>query len=155
APKLLMEHLGIALADAGYATSFYFIFRTAGCLMGSYLLGKFGDKKVFLVSVSFILLGILALFSSDRTIMYIGIAMFGLGNSNIFPVMFSQALVRKPANQNEVSGLMITGVFGGAIIPLLMGISSDLMKSQMGALLILLVCVGFLLGLVSPKIKTN
>ncbi|MCX6327816.1 MAG: MFS transporter, partial [Bacteroidia bacterium] len=47
APKLLMEHLGIALADAGYATSFYFIFRTAGCLMGSYLLGKFGDKKVF------------------------------------------------------------------------------------------------------------
>ena len=155
APKLLMEHLGIALADAGYATSFYFIFRTAGCLMGSYLLGKFGDKKVFLVSASIILLGIIALFSSDRTIMYIGIAIFGLGNSNIFPVMFSQALVRKPSNQNEVSGLMITGIFGGAIIPLIMGVASDLMKSQIGALLILLVCIAFLLVLVSPKIKAN
>ena len=155
APKLLMEHLGIALADAGYATSFYFIFRTAGCLMGSYLLGKFGDKKVFLVSTSMILLGIIALFSSDRTIMYIGIAIFGLGNSNIFPVMFSQALVRKPSNQNEVSGLMITGIFGGAIIPLIMGVASDLMKSQIGALLILLVCIAFLLVLVSPKIKAN
>ncbi|HBH84681.1 MAG TPA: MFS transporter, partial [Bacteroidales bacterium] len=64
APKLLMEHLGLALKDAGYATSFYFIFRTAGCLMGTYLLGKFGDKKVFIVSVSMILLGILGLFSS-------------------------------------------------------------------------------------------
>jgi fucose permease len=155
APKLLMEHLGIALSDAGYATSFYFIFRTAGCLMGSFLLGKFGDRKVFLVSLSMILLGILALFSSDRTIMYIGIAMFGLGNSNIFPVMFSQALLRKPTSQNEVSGLMITGIVGGAIIPLLMGMASDLMKSQIGAILILLVCVVFLLSLVSPKVKTN
>lgn len=155
APKLLMEHLGIALADAGYATSFYFIFRTAGCLMGAYLLGKFGDKKVFLVSVGMILLGILSLFSSDKSIMYFGIAIFGLGNSNIFPVMFSQALIRKPANQNEVSGLMITGVFGGAIIPLVMGIASDFVKSQLGALLILLVCVAFLIILVSPKIKTQ
>lgn len=155
APKLLMEHLGIALADAGYATSFYFIFRTAGCFMGSYLLGKFGDKKVFLVSVTLILVGILGLFSSDRTIMYIAIAMFGLGNSNIFPVMFSQALIRKPAFQNEVSGLMITGIFGGAIIPLVMGVASDFLKSQIGALVILLVCVVFLLVLVSPKIKAN
>lgn len=155
APKLLMEHLGLALKDAGYATSFYFIFRTAGCLMGTYLLGKFGDKKVFIVSVSMILLGILGLFSSDKTIMYTGIALFGLGNSNIFPVMFSQALIRKPASQNEVSGLMITGIVGGAVFPLIMGVASDIMKSQVGALVVLLVLVMFLIGLVFPKVKTN
>jgi fucose permease len=155
APKLLMEHLGIALKDAGYATSFYFIFRTAGCLMGTYLLGQFGDKKVFIVSLSMILLGILALFSPAKTIMYIGIAMFGLGNSNVFPVMFSQALKRKPANQNEVSGLMITGIVGGAVFPLVMGIASDIMKSQIGALVVLLLLVIFLLSLVFPKVKTN
>ena len=155
APKLLMEHLGLALKDAGYATSFYFIFRTAGCLMGTYLLGKFGDKKVFIVSVSMILLGILGLFSSDKTIMYTGIALFGLGNSNIFPVMFSQALIRKPASQNEVSGLMITGIVGGAIFPLIMGVASDILKSQVGALIILLLLVIFLLSLVFPKVKTN
>jgi fucose permease len=153
APKLLMEHLGMALTDAGYATSFYFIFRTAGCLIGSYLLSKFGDKKVFLTGLIMILVGIVCLFSSNRTIMYFGIAIFGLGNSNIFPVLFSQALIRKPDNQNEVSGLMITGVSGGAIIPLLMGIASDLMKSQTGALLILLLCLSYLIVLVSPKIR--
>jgi len=155
APKLLMEHLGIALADAGYATAFYFIFRTAGCLMGSYLLAKFGDKKVFIVSLCMILTGILGLFSSDKTIMYIGIAMFGLGNSNVFPVMFSQALIRKPANQNEVSGLMITGIVGGAVFPLIMGIASDIIKSQIGALIVLLLLVIFLLGMVFPKVKAN
>ena len=39
APKLLMERLNISLADAGYATSFYFIFRTAGCLLGAGYIG--------------------------------------------------------------------------------------------------------------------
>lgn len=155
APRLLIQNLGLTLADAGYATSFYFIFRTAGCLMGSYLLARFGDKKIFIISISMILLGIIALFFKDRNIMYAGIALFGLGNSNIFPVMFSQALKRKPSSQNEVSGLMITGVFGGAIIPLFMGMASDLMKSQMGALIVLLACVIFLMVIVSPKVKTT
>lgn len=155
APKLLMEHLGIALSDAGYATSFYFIFRTAGCFMGSYLLAKFGDRKIFIVSLIMILAGIMCLFSHDKTIMYAGIAIFGLGNSNIFPVMFSQALIHKPMNQNEVSGLMITGISGGAIIPLLMGVASDQLKSQLGALLILILCIVFLISLVFPKVKAN
>jgi fucose permease len=123
--------------------------------MGSYLLAKFGDKKVFIVSISMILIAILCLFSTNKTLMYFGIAIFGIGNSNVFPVMFSQALIRKPANQNEVSGLMITGISGGAIIPLLMGVASDSMNSQAGALIVLLVCVLFLIVLVSPKVKRN
>jgi fucose permease len=155
APKLLMEHLDVPLSVAGYATSFYFIFRTAGCLMGSYLLAKFGDRRVFIISISMILIGIVCLFSYNQTIMYAGIGLFGLGNSNIFPVMYSQALVRKPASQNEVSGLMITGVSGGAIFPLLMGVASDALKSQVGALIILLVLISYLFILVFPKVKQN
>jgi len=153
APKVLMEQLGIPLASAGFATSFYFIFRTAGCLLGSYLLAKFGDKKVFVTGVSMILLGIVCLFLKNRTIMYFGIAMFGLGNSNVFPVIFSQALVRKPESKNEVSGLMITGISGGAIIPLLMGMASDTIGNQAGALIVLLICVTYLLVFISPAIK--
>lgn len=155
APRILIQNLGIPLAEASFATSFYFIFRTAGCLMGSYLLAKFGDKKIFAIGASMILVGIIALFFHDKSIIYAGIALFGLGNSNVFPVMFSQALRRKPASQNEVSGLMITGVFGGAIIPLIMGIATDLIKSQAGALIVLLVCVAFLIAVVSPKVKTT
>ena len=155
APKLLIERIGITLADAGFATSFYFIFRTTGCLIGSYLLSKFGDKKVFVTSVSMILIGILFLFSADKSIIYAGIALFGLGNSNIFPVMFSQALIRKPNNQNEVSGLMITGIFGGAIIPLLMGVVSDFVGGQSGALIVLIICVIYLISIVIPNIKAT
>jgi len=154
APKLLMERLHITLADAGYATSFYFIFRTAGCFLGSGLLAKFSAKKVFTVSASMILIGILCLFIPDKTIMYTGIALFGLGNSNIFSVIFSQALLQKPASHNEVSGLMIMGIFGGAVFPLIMGVLSDLVGGQSGALFVLLFCVAYLLVFVATKIKT-
>ncbi len=153
APKILIERLGITLATAGYATSLYFIFRTTGCLLGSYLLTKFGDKKVFLSSISMIFIGILCLFTANKIIMCLGIAIFGLGNSNVFPVIFSQALSHKPSNYNEISGLMITGITGGAIIPLLMGVASDSMKSQTGALIVLLICVIYLLLVVLPKVK--
>lgn len=153
APKLLMERLHIGLADAGYATSFYFIFRTAGCLMGSGLLAKFSSKKVFIVSASMILIGILCLFVPNKTIMYTGIALFGLGNSNIFSVIFSQALLQKPSSHNQVSGLMIMGIFGGAVFPLIMGVMSDFVGGQSGALFVLLFCVAYLLAFVATKIK--
>ncbi len=154
APKLLMERLNIDLADAGYATSFYFIFRTAGCLLGSGLLARFSAKKVFFASVGMILIGILCLFVADKTIMYTGIALFGLGNSNIFSVIFSQALIHKPASNNQVSGLMVMGIFGGAVFPLIMGVSSDLVGGQSGALFVLLFCVVYLIAFVLTRIKT-
>ena len=44
APKILMERLGMTLADAGFATSLYFIFRTAGCFSGAFILRKVSPK---------------------------------------------------------------------------------------------------------------
>jgi len=155
APKLLMERLNINLSDAGYATSFYFIFRTIGCLLGAAILSRFSLKRVFMVSVIMILIGILTLFTANKTLIYTGLALFGLGNSNIFSVMFSQALIQKPLFNNQVSGLMIMGIFGGAVFPLLMGVSSDFAGGQTGAVIVLLVLVAYLLAFVSSRIKTN
>jgi len=153
APKLLMERLNISLAEAGYATSFYFIFRTTGCLLGAGLLARFRAKNVFRVSASMILIGILCLFTSDKTILYFGIALFGLGNANIFPVIFTQALIHKPESNNQVSGLMIMGIFGGAVFPLIMGVSSDFTGGQTGALIVLLIGILYLLTISISTLK--
>ncbi|MCW3789829.1 hypothetical protein [Plebeiibacterium sediminum] len=48
------------------------------------------------------------------------------------------ALKARPEKGNEISGLMITGVFGGAVFPFLMGILSDLLGSQIGGIIIIL-----------------
>ena len=58
----------------------------------------------------------------DEGAIYVCIALIGLDNSNVFSVIFAQAITRKPNEANEVSGLMIMGLFGGALFPLAMGL---------------------------------
>ncbi len=152
APRLL-EATGLPLSEAGFATSWYFVFRTSGCLLGAYVLSKFSARSVFATSIIMILLGTLSLFTASELIIYIGIALIGLGNSNIFSVMFAQALIKQPSRNNEVSGLMITGICGGAIFPFIMGVMSDAVGSQSGAVAVILLCVVYLLFVLVPKIR--
>ncbi|MCK9343197.1 MAG: MFS transporter, partial [Massilibacteroides sp.] len=114
----------------------------------------YASKKVFSISVLMILVGTLALFISNQYFIYAGIALFGLGNSNVFSVLFSQALKEKPEQNNEVSGLMVTGICGGAVFPLIMGILSDSMGSQNGAIFILLLGSLYFLSFLVKKIKS-
>ena len=138
APKLLMERLNVDLTDAGIAASIYFLFRTIGCFIGAFILLKYSSRICFFVSTVIITIAIVGLFVFDTSeMLYICIALVGLGNSNVFSMLFSKALLHLPKQENEVSGLMIMGLIGGAIFPLAMGIASDAMASQTGALLVL------------------
>ena len=148
APKILIERLGMTLAEAGFATSLYFIFRTIGCFLGAFILRKASAKLFFAFSVVLMLLAMAGLFMfHTETIIYICIAMIGFGNSNVFSIIFSQALFAMPDKKNEVSGLMIMGITGGAVFPVLMGMASDGMGGQIGTVIILAVCVAYLLFL--------
>ena len=153
APKILMERLGLSLNEAAFATMLYFIFRTAGCLTGSILLRRFSSRSLLGLSALMMLvaMGILAL-SHQAMLLYIAIALVGLGNSNVFPIVFAEALGREPEHKNEVSGLMIMGVFGGTVFPLLMGYASDWM-GQTGAVLVKLLGVLYLLFLTTKMKK--
>jgi fucose permease len=77
-------------------------------------------------------------------VLYIGIGLIGFGNSNVFSVIFAQALTASPKEKNEVSGLMIMGLFGGTIFPLAMGYSADAF-GQAGAVAIMLIGVIYLM----------
>ena len=145
APKILMERLDMTLAEAGFATSLYFIFRTVGCFLGAFILQKVSAKSFFALSVVFMLLAMVGLFIfHTETIIYICIARIGFGNSNVFSIIFSQALFAMPDKKNEVSGLMIMGLFGGTVFPLAMGVASDAM-GQSGAVAVMTVGVIYLL----------
>ena len=153
APKILMERLGMTLADAGFATSLYFIFRTAGCFSGAFILRKVSSKGFFAFSVFLMLLAMTGLlFFHSKEIIYACIALIGFGNSNVFSIIFAQALLSMPNKQNEVSGLMIMGLFGGTIFPIFMGVASDMLASQAGAILVLCVGVAYLLFF-TPKLS--
>lgn len=146
APKILQEYLGQSLDEASFATSLYFIFRTVGCFLGAFILRKVSDRKFFIVSVVMMALAMIG-FLAFRTAaaLYVCIALVGFGNSNIFPITFAQALKSCPEQKNEVSGLMIMGLFGGTVFPLAMGFASDSVGSQMGAVVVMAAAVVYLL----------
>lgn len=144
APKILMERLGYSLNEAAFATSLYFIFRTMGCLTGSLFLRLLRTRTFFIISVVMMALSMAGLlFGHSQTVLYASIALVGYGNSNVFSMIFSQALTDMPEQKNEVSGLMIMGLFGGTIFPLLMGFASDAV-GQMGAVAVMAVGVIYL-----------
>lgn len=137
APKLLMERLGWTLDQAAFATSLYFIFRTLGCFSGTFILRKLSSKIFFLISALMIIAAmVLMAIGHSQAVLYVGIALVGFGNSNIFPIIFSEALKAEPKHQNEVSGLMIMGLFGGTLFPLVMGFASDAI-GVLGAVLVM------------------
>lgn len=152
APKILMERLGWTLNDAAFATSLYFIFRTVGCLTGSFFLRVMKARTFFIISVSMMALSMLGMFvGTNQTLLYAAIALVGYGNSNVFSIVFSQALLSVPESKNEVSGLMIMGLFGGTVFPLLMGFASDAV-GQVGAVAVMAVGVAYLFTYVN-KVK--
>lgn len=152
APKILMERLGMTLNDAAFATSLYFIFRTIGCFTGSFFLRILKARTFFFISVVLMAASMACLLWGDsKMVLYAGIALVGYGNSNIFSICFSNALMAVPQKQNEVSGLMIMGLFGGTLFPLVMGVASDAM-GQAGAVLCMAVGVIYLFTYIS-KIK--
>lgn len=152
APKLLIERLGMSLNDAAFATSLYFIFRTAGCLTGSFFLRVMNNRVFFAISVVMMALSMCGMFfGTSKAVLYTAIALVGYGNSNIFSIVFSKALLSVPDRQNEVSGLMIMGLFGGTVFPLLMGFASDA-AGQAGAVGVMSVGVVYLLYYIN-KVK--
>ena len=154
APKIIMERLQLPLEEAGFATSVYFIFRTAGCFLGAFILRSMSPKIFFGISVLMMLVAMGMLFVCNTiTTIYIALGLIGFGNSNIFSIVFSQALLNSPDEKNEVSGLMIMGLFGGTIFPLAMGYAADRV-GQGGAVAVMTIGVAYLL-FYTLKIKST
>ena len=156
APKIIIERLGLPLSEAALATSVYFFFRTLGCLTGSYILAKWQTSKFFAVSVAMMVLSMAGLFVCNSLVgIYVASALVGYGNSNIFPMIFSKALLSRPDKDNEMSGLMIMGLIGGTIFPLLMGVASDALGSQVGSVAVISIGVIYLIVLALRFHKTE
>jgi MFS transporter, FHS family, L-fucose permease len=68
------------------------------------------------------------------------IFIIGLGVANIFPLIFSLTVEKYPSRSNEISGLMIMAVSGGAAIPPLMGWLTDFTSAVTAGIWVLAVC---------------
>lgn len=145
-PKILMERCGLDSIAAGYGPSVYFALRTLGAFLGAFILAKYSSAKFYKINIVIAVAALVAmLFVSGKILLFVLFGVVGFTIANIFPIIFGFAIQTRPNNANEISGLMITGVFGGAVIPFFMGLLSDGIGSQAGSILVILVGAIYLL----------
>ena len=146
APKILMERVGMNLNEAAFVCTIYFIAKAVGSFSGSFIMNYLKDWSFLLISVLMMVAAVFGLiFGHDTATIYASVAMMGFGNGNPFSIVFARAMQAVPEKKNEVSGLLIMGIFGGTIFPLLMGFASDAI-GQVGAVLVMTVGILYLLG---------
>lgn len=147
APKLMIERVGWSVEKAGLASSVYFVCRTAGAFLGSFMLARFNDIKYFRISIIAGAIALALLFMTQGiATMLVLIGLVGFCAASVFSILYSTALKARPDKANEISGLMITGIVGGAIVPPAMGFMADLTGSQAGSLIVIGICFAYLVS---------
>lgn len=138
-PKLLMQRQGLEVTTAGMGNSVYFFARTLGTFLGAFILMRASEPRFYFLSSILGLLGLLGLaFFSSMTLLFISVALFGLGYANLFAIIFSMTLKYVPDKANEASALLITGVAGGGVVSPLLGLLVDATHTQTSAIWVLL-----------------
>lgn len=144
APRILTEHTGDTFtAIASSATMVYFVARMIGCFTGGIVLQKISNKLGVricgvIMTLSTICFAIFTLVPTNPPVwlFWVAVALVGFGNSNVFSLFLSHALMYRPDRQNEISGLMLMGLIGGAIFPPIMGAAADV-AGQFGGILVM------------------
>lgn len=144
-PKYLFERCDIPIEQGGLGCSLYFAARTLGTFIGSILLGRYSSRRFLIINmVAGILFFGLFMAASNATVILIALFLVGLFCANVFPIIFSAAIQSEPSKANEISALMIMGVAGGAILPMIMGGIADV-SNQFTSLFIPLLALVYVL----------
>jgi fucose permease len=143
-PILLNEKFGIEGFSLWLSWALFFLPILIGRFSGAAILTKIKPIRFLVVTVLLSILGILLLFVENTAVAYTGIIMVGLGFANIFPLVFSITVDKMPERANELSGLMVTAIVGGAFVPPIMGAVADSTSILMG-FLVPMVCLVYIL----------
>ena len=143
-PKLLMEKTGMPLSEAGLGSSLYFAARTAGSFIGALILVRYSGVKFLKISMLVALVAfVVMLVTQTVALLFVTIVLVSLACSNVFSIIFSEALQHNPERANEISALMIMGVSGGALVMPIMGLLSDNF-GQVAGISVLFLCLVFI-----------
>ncbi|MGB9893934.1 MAG: MFS transporter, partial [Candidatus Saccharicenans sp.] len=120
------------------AVSYFWGLMTVGCLLGLLLLKLIDSRKVLVVfSVVAIILLSLALFGPAEVSRW-AFPLMGFAASVMWSIIFSLALNSIEAYHGAFSGILCTGIIGGALVPLLIGWLGDHLGLRQGMLVLYL-----------------
>lgn len=149
-PILMDKIYGFEDFGLWLAWGLFFLPIFLGRLAGAFVLRNVKAGRFLMFSVLLSVVGMLLLFFGSQFVAFTGIVLIGLGFSNIFPLIFSIAVDAMPARSNELSGLMVTAIVGGAIVPPITGAMADI-NVQLG-FLVPAICIVYVLILAFNKL---
>jgi len=125
-PIYLTSEFGISIEKLGLlGTGLFFTTLMIGRLLGGFILNWISPRKFFIATVAVSAVAILGLFTGIAAVVVASVVLIGLGFANIFPLVFSITVDSMPEKTNELSGLMVTAIVGGAFVPPIMGFVAD------------------------------
>lgn len=140
----LVKQFGIESTASESGRSVYFFGRMIGTFVGAAMLTRISSRKFYMwTSILGIICLVAILLIHSPVIAWGLVFMIGLAVANIWPLVFSIAVEKYPERKNEISGLMMMAISGGAVIPLIIGWISDLSNVVYG-MSILIVCMIYL-----------
>jgi FHS family L-fucose permease-like MFS transporter len=133
-PNFLEAKFGFDIKEKGlFGTLFFFLSLMTGRFLGGVILNWLSPKRFLIITSILAITGIIGLFfASSQVLAFVFIFVIGLGFANIFPLIFSMTVDALPERSNEISGLMVTAIIGGAFVPILFGVVADLFGLMAG-----------------------
>ena len=131
--------------EGAHAVGLFWGLMSVGCLLGLVLLKLFDARKVLagFTVCALVLLG-MALYGPAHVALF-AFPMLGFFLSVMYSIIFSTALNSVTRNHGAFSGILCTGILGGAIVPLFVGVLGDHLGLRT-ALLTVFVTLGFILS---------
>ena len=143
--KLMAVRYDWSAEQVKFAPQVYFLSRTIGALLGTFLLARISGIRYFRVNIIACAASLLLLmFIDGATLNLLCIGGIGFFASSVFSIIYSLAFQECPSKMNQISGLMITAVAGGGVVTPILGFAIDLGGITAG-LFVVLLCVAYLM----------
>ena len=145
--KFLATYHNIDPQTTGADTvSYFWGLMTAGCLLGLVLLKLFDSRHVIIgFTLAAIVSLTVALFGSAKMALY-GFPLVGFFASVMWSIIISLGLNSVDKHHGSFAGILVTGIVGGAIVPLIVGGLGDLFGLRTG-MLFLYITFGYVLSI--------
>ncbi|MDR2009287.1 MAG: MFS transporter [Bacteroidales bacterium] len=143
-PILMKDAFGISGYGLWVSWSLFFLPILIGRFVGSAVLRVLKAKVFLTISALLAIAGIALMFIGHKYLAFTGIILIGFGFSNIFPLIFSITIDKLPERANELSGLMVTAIVGGALIPPITGLVADHTSTLFG-FIVPMICIFYII----------
>lgn len=145
--QFLSQYHGLDPQTVGANTvSYFWAMLTVGCLLGLLLLKFMDSRKLLILATSITILCLVVALTGSAQMALIGFPMVGFFISVMYSIIFSLALNSVKEHHGSLSGILCTGIAGGAVIPFIVGGLGEIMSLQSG-MFFLIIPLGFILSI--------